>query len=51
MLEKAECVAAYDTQVYKVIIEELQPYYADKKGIDETIKIISDRCQKVLDER
>jgi len=36
---------------YKVIIEELQPYYADKKGIDETIKIISDRCQKVLDER
>jgi len=51
MLEKAECVAAYDTQVYKVIIEELQPYYADKKSIDETIKIISDRCQKVLDER
>ena len=51
MLEKADCVAAYDTQVYKVIIEELQPYYADKKGIDETIKIISDRCQKVLDER
>ena len=51
MLEKADCVAAYDTQVYKVIVEELQPYYADKKGIDETIKIISDRCQKVLDER
>ena len=51
MLEKAECVAAYDTQVYKVIIEELQPYYADKKSLDETIKIISDRCQKVLDER
>ena len=51
MLERAECVASYDTQVYKVIIEELQPYYADKKGIDETVKIISDRCQKVLDER
>ena len=51
MLEKAECVASYDTQVYKVMIEELQPYYADKKGIDETIRIITDRCQKVLDER
>lgn len=51
MLEKAECVASFDTQVYTVMIEELQPYYADKKSIDETIKIISDRCQKVLDER
>lgn len=51
MLEKAECVASNDTQVYKVMIEELQPYYADKKSIDETIRIIADRCQKVLNER
>lgn len=51
LLEKADCVSAYDTELYKVIFEELQPYYADEKEIDGVISIITDRCQTIIDER
>lgn len=51
MLEKADCVAVCDTEVYKVIVEELQPYYLDEKSIESVIPIIQDRCQTILNER
>lgn len=51
LLEKAYCVATFDTEVYQVIIEELQPYYADDKDLDKVIPVIKNRCQTILNER
>ena len=51
MLEKAEYSTSYDTQVYQVIIEELEPYYKDEKSINSTIDIIENRCKTIINER
>lgn len=51
MLEKANCVATFDSEIYQVIIEELQPYYAGDKDLDKVIPVIKNRCQTILNER
>ena len=51
LLEKADCVAAFDAEIYQIIVEELQPYYAGDKDLDKVIPVIKNRCQTILNER
>ena len=51
MLEKADCAASYDTEVYQVMLEELEPYFEGQKDLESVVSIIQDRAQTVLDER
>ena len=40
-----------DAAVNLILIEEMPAYFLDQKDLDDVIKIVQDRAQKVLDER
>ena len=40
-----------NSDINKVLIEEMPSYFSGQKSIDEVVKIAQDRVQKVLDER
>lgn len=51
MLTRIDHSNAIDSEVYSIVIEELQPYFADSKTIDEVIEIINDRASTIVQER
>ena len=40
-----------DSSINLILIEEMPAYFLDQKSLDDVIKIVQDRVQKVLDER
>lgn len=53
-LEIIEAITAVDTidiQMLQIITEEIQPYFADQKSLDDVLMIMEDKCQTVIDER
>ncbi len=40
-----------DAAINLILVEEMQPYFAGQKSLDDVLKIAQDRVQKVLDER
>ncbi len=40
-----------DPDILKVMFEEIQPYFAGQKTLDEVIPIIEDRCSTIINER
>ena len=40
-----------DQAVNLILIEEMPAYFTGQKSLDDVIKIVQDRVQKVLDER
>lgn len=49
--ESAIMVHDVDPAITKILYEEIQPYFAGDKSIEEVIPIIEDRCNTVLSER
>lgn len=50
-LDAATAVYSSDSDIDIILYEEIQPYLAGDKTIDETIDLITNRIQLVLDER
>lgn len=42
---------SHDSSIYMIFSEELPAYFSGQKELDDVIKIIQDRAQRVLDER
>lgn len=40
-----------DAAINLILVEEMQPYFAGQKNLDDVYKVAQDRVQKVLDER
>lgn len=51
VLECAESVYSSDSDIDKILYEEIQAYFAGQKNLDQVIEIMENRCQTVLDER
>ncbi len=51
MLDSCTNVYWDDPAIKIVVYEEVQPFLADQKSLDEIIPIINDRVQKIIDER
>ncbi|MCQ2483624.1 MAG: extracellular solute-binding protein [Clostridia bacterium] len=43
--------ASSDTAIFKIINEEIQPYFVGDKSLDDVISIMENKCQTVLNER
>ncbi|MCQ2534054.1 MAG: hypothetical protein MJ172_05760 [Clostridia bacterium] len=51
VIESINTANSIDTQMLQIIEEEIQPYFADQKTLDDVILIMEDKCQTVVDER
>lgn len=51
VLQNATGFYTYDSDIAIIMYEEIQPYFAGDKTLDEIIPIIEDRCQTVLNEK
>ena len=51
IMTSSSTVYSADSDISVIIYEEMQPYFAGDKTIDEVIPIIEDRCQTVINER
>ena len=40
-----------DANIEKIIFEEIEPYYAGEKSLDDCISVMNNRAQLVLNER
>ncbi len=47
----AEAVTDVDTSVIRILDEEIQPYLEGQKGIDEVIRVATNRIDNMMDER
>lgn len=50
-MDNAEGIISYDPDINIILMEELQPYFAGDKTIDEIIPLIEDRVRTVQSER
>lgn len=51
IVESVTTVNTSDASISKIISEEMPAYFSGQKDLDEVVKILQDRVQKVLDER
>lgn len=51
VLKTGSCIAEIDPNIELIIMDEILPYFAGQKKIEEVTPIIEDRAQTVIDER
>lgn len=51
VLENSKSIYTSDSDIDKILYEEIQAYFAGQKNLDQVIEIMENRCQTVLDER
>ena len=49
--ESINSVDGIDTEMLQIISEEIQPYFAEQKSLEDVLLIMEDKCQTVVDER
>ncbi|MCQ2483423.1 MAG: extracellular solute-binding protein, partial [Clostridia bacterium] len=50
-IESIDSVIRQDGEITTIITEEIQPFFAGQKSLDEVISIMEDKCQTVVNER
>lgn len=50
LLDNAVGKGSFNYDIYKIIVEEAQGYFAGDKGLDDTVSVIQDRVQLYIDE-
>ena len=51
IISACTAMGSEDAAINLILVEEMQPYFAGQKSLDDVLKIAQDRVQKVLDER
>ncbi len=51
IISSCEFMDSGDAAINIVLVEEMQPYFAGQKDLDQVLSVAQDRVQKVLDER
>ena len=51
IISACKYINSEDAAINLILVEEMQPYFAGQKNLDDVLKIAEDRVQKVLDER
>lgn len=50
-IEAITTVSGVDSQMLQIVTEEIQPYFAEQKSLEDVLLIMEDKCQTVVDER
>ncbi len=50
-VEAIDSISGQDQEISTIIAEEIQPFFAGQKSLDEVISIMEDKCQTVVNER
>lgn len=51
VIEAITSIDSIDIQMLQIITEEIQPFFADQKSLEDVLMIMEDKCQTVIDER
>lgn len=51
LIQRVDCINEYDTNIYKIVLEECQAFFAGAKEISEVIPIIQSRASLYVHEK
>jgi len=51
LIDRIDCINQYDTELYQIIVYEVQSYYSGQKNIDEVISIVQKRAEIYMSEQ
>ncbi|MEG0835727.1 ABC transporter substrate-binding protein [Anaerorhabdus sp.] len=51
IISRVDCIDEYDTNIYKIVLEECQPFFAGQKDISEIMPIIQSRASIYISEK